>query len=347
MRPLVCLAALVLLARALNAAPDSLLVVEPVLAMRADTLPPSVVVRTPRADTAGEASGRRFHAGRFYYGVGAVVAADAVVMVGLSDLWYTERVPFHWYADSGQYDTGIPDDGWLDDWHTYAQMDKGGHLFVAWELARAAGAYGRWSGLSDRKAGLFGATLSAAFQSQIELFDGFDPAYGASRTDLAANVLGAALGGAQVAYPERLGGFAPKLSYHRSPYYDRTISPAAPLNYAGNVVKDYDGLSYWLAVRPATLGAPAWWPRWLGAAVGYGADGLAHPVSGIGADGASDGPKHTRQLYLSLDLDVLTTERDRLPRALRPVAAFLSFVRVPFPALELGGRGARWHWLYY
>ena len=303
---------------------------------------PPLVARTPPADDE-----RTFRPRRFYAGVGATVAADAVVMAGLAGLWYTgDRVPFHWYADAPPEDA-IPDDGWLDDWHTYVQMDKGGHALTAWGIARAYGAYGTWSGLSDRQAGLFGATVATLFQSQIELFDGFDPAYGASRTDLVANVVGAAVGGAQVAFPGRSDAVTFKVSYHPSPYYDRTVSSVAPARFVGNAIKDYDGLSYWAVARPSRLGAPAWWPRWLGVAVGYGGDGLEHPVSGLTTGGGEGGPVHRRQVYLGLDLDFLEAERRRLPRALRPVAAVLSIVRLPFPALELGGGGVRWHGLYY
>ena len=283
---------------------------------------------------------RRFEPGRMGAALGSIAAVDAALMIFLSDLWYTEKTDWHWYSDAPP-EVGIPDDGWRDDWNTYAQMDKGGHVLTAYHLGRSLAGVGRWTGLSRRGAAVFGGALSMGFMAQIEWLDGYDFYYGASRTDLLANTVGAAAATATEAFA---GGREPvtlKLSYHRSPYYDETTS------WVGNAIKDYDGLSYWLVGRPAEMGAPAWWPRWLGVGLGYGADGLAHPTSGVNPGGSRDGPEHRREFYLGLDLDVLHSERERLPRVLRPLATALSFVRLPMPALQFGPAGTRWHWLYH
>ncbi|HYE59518.1 MAG TPA: DUF2279 domain-containing protein [Rhodothermales bacterium] len=305
---------------------------------------PAADEAAPVPSVLDSAAVRRFHPTRFYAGLGIAIVADAAVMAGLAGLWYTgERVPFHWFSESGDYGSGIPSYGWLDDWYTDAQMDKGGHFVTTWQLTRLAGGYARWSGLSNRRAALAGALFATAFQTQIELLDGFDPLYGASRTDLLANVAGAAVGYVQVAHPDRTDWFTAKVSYHPTRFYDRDLTPYPPLTYVGNGIKDYEGLTYWLVVRPARMGAPAWWPRWLGVSVGYGADGL----TGFAPVCCESDPNVRRELYLSLDFDVLESERHRLPRVLRPVASVLSVVRFPLPAYEIGGRGRHWHWLYY
>lgn len=286
---------------------------------------------------------RRLHRGRLYAGLGAAAAANVAAVAALSSLWYEgERVPFHWYSEGED----VIDRGWLDDWHTEAQMDKGGHVLTSYHIARLAGEYGRWSGLSDRRAGLAGAVLSSVFQGQIELFDGRDRNYGASRTDLLANTVGAALGGAKIAFPEQTAAFNLKLSYAVSPYYDRSVSPFAPARLVGNVIKDYNGLTYWLAVKPSELGAPRGWPAWLGVAVGYAADSIAHPVSGLGP-GGGPGPEHRRQVVLSLDADVLRHFRHRIPAWLRPVTMLLELYRLPAPAVEFTGGRVRLHALYF
>lgn len=335
---------------------------EPGSARRADTLHARVGVvpagggslgekaTLSQADTSvslvgGSAEGGPFHPLRFYGGIGTLAVADAAVMVGLSSLWYGEdRVRWHWYKPAPEFD-----DGWLDDWHTYVQQDKLGHVFVAWQLARVFGAYGRWSGLSDKQAGLFGGAVSAIFQTQIEIFDGFDPAYGASRTDVAANIVGGVIGGLKVAYPDKLDWFESRYSYHPSPYYDKSVSGNAVLRYAGNAIKDYNGISYWLVVKPERLlpaARNAHWPDWLGVSLGYSGTGLAHPISGLSEPQNAGLPsEHHRQFFLSLDLDLI--ERIPVPGYLKGVQTFFSFVRIPAPALELGGAGTRWHWLYY
>lgn len=292
----------------------------------------------------GEAR-RTFKPHRFWPVAGGLVAADVVTMYALNRLWYAEegQADFAFYSD--RIARRFPDletDGWLDDWHTYVQQDKLGHTFVTWHLTRVVGEYGRWAGLSDRRAGLFGGTVATLFQSQIEIFDGFSKEYGFSRTDVLANAVGGLVGGLQVAFPERLDWFTAKYSYHRSPFYDEDISSNAVFSYVGNVLKDYDGISYWLVIRPNEL-VPAHlesrWPDWLAFSVGHSGDGLAHPISG------QRGYEHRRQLFLSIDID-LTPYIDRLPRPLQPVASFFSFIRLPAPAIEFSD-GTHWHWLYY
>lgn len=270
-----------------------------------------------------------FRPRRLWTGVAGFVAADVLVMWGLNRLWYAdhERTRFHWY----------------NDWGTYAQQDKAGHFLVAWHLARVFGEYGQWSGLSRRDAGIFGGLMSAAFQSQVELFDGFSEAFGASGTDILANVLGGAIGGAKVAFPDRLSWFDAKYSYHPSPYYKDDVSSFPPFRYLGNALKDYDGISYWLIVRPTARFEA--WPNWLGLSLGYSGTGLAHPLSGRSEEGHRGGPVHQRQIYVGPDLDILSL-RDDWPQPFRAVAGFFSFLRLPAPALQLTP-DVRWYWVYY
>lgn len=303
---------------------------------------PSVAAAQTYAE---EDAPREFKPHRFWPVVGGIAVADVGAMYALNQLWYEAegQTSFAFYSDrlSARF-PGFETDGWLDDWHTYKQQDKLGHLFTTWQLARVVGEYGRWTGLSNWHAALFGGAVASLFQSQIEIFDGFSREYGFSRTDVLANTVGGVIGGLQVAYPEQTDWFAAKYSYHRSPYYDDQVSSLSAVGYLGNAVKDYDGISYWLVIRPNELVGPemeARWPDWLAFSIGHSGDGLAHPISGV------QGPEHQRQLFLSLDID-LTPYIDRLPAPLQPVASFFSFVRIPAPAVEFG-RGTRWHWLYY
>jgi uncharacterized protein YfiM (DUF2279 family) len=314
------------------------------------TAPPDSSARAPAAE-------RQFHPKRFWPVMGGAVVADVGVMYGLHQLWYagSQNTSFRFYSNNPRVGGagGEHDHGWLDDWYTYAQQDKLGHAFVAWRLARVFGAYGRWTGMNDARAGLFGAGASALFQSQVEIFDGFAAQYGFSRTDVLANVAGAALGGLKVAYPQRLDWFTAKYSYHPSPYRYRNLSGRAAFNYLGNVLKDYDGISYWLVVRPEELlagRAKARWPDWLALSVGYSANDITHAISGTQREqrlGPGPAGHHKRQLLISPDIDVLgrSTTRD-WPQPLKALAGFFSFVRLPMPALQLTP-DVRWHWVFY
>lgn len=318
------------------------------LRARLGLLPAGVEVSEPvRVPTA-----RPFRPKRFWYGLGGAVAIDVPVAYALSQLWYPDslRTSFHFYSDNPNVGGagGAHDDGWLDDWHTYVQQDKLGHVWTAWYLARAFGAYGRWSGLSDARVGLFGGVMSTLFQTQIEISDGFSEEYGFSRTDMLANFVGSAIGGLKVAHPERLDWFAAKYSYHRSPYYDESISNPV-LGYLGNAIKDYDGASFWLVFRPEELlpeRHAAWWPDWLAISAGYSADGITHAISGQRERRLGPGPgrEHQRVFFIGPDFDFL--RRLDVPKPWSIILEGLSFIRIPAPALQLTP-GLEWHWLYY
>ncbi len=315
--------------------------------------------RASRARPAARAASRTaqpFRPARFWLGVGGIAAADVPVMIGLSQIWYGDggTTSFRWYSEA-QHEEPDPtpqyDRGWVDDWFEWKQQDKLGHLLVSWQIAKGIGAYGRWSGLSRTQSALFGGAVSALFMSQIEVFDGHSVNEdGASRTDLLANAAGGFLGSLQVAYPEKLDWFAMKYSYHRSPYYGNPYTGPAGNglgSYVGNAIKDYDGISYWLVLRPDELLNERYaerWPDWLGLAVGHSATGLGFPKSG-----GNGFPEHRRQLFIGPDIDVLRSEfleEWDVPKPLRAVADVLSFLRVPAPALQLTPE-VKWYWVFY
>jgi len=287
------------------------------------TVPPDSIATSTREEP--------YRPRRLWWGVGGAVALDAAGMVALHRLWYanTAQTRWHWYDQPGGR-------RWYDDWFTYRQQDKLGHVYGAWALTRLGFAYGRWSGLPRRNAVLLGMGASTVFQSQIEFFDGFSAAYGASRTDLLANVAGSALAGTELLFPEHTDWFALKYAYRPSPHYD----PSATL---GNAIQDYQGITFWLSLRPHRLlpqRAQPYWPDGLAIAVGHSGTGLERAVSGF--DGS---PRHRRQLYVGPDLD-LGALLDDGPRWLRPVGRALSFVRLPLPTLQVAP-DVRWHWLHF
>lgn len=290
--------------------------------------PPNPAGAPSVGDTAR--TGRTYHPKRLWGGVGTALVLDAGSMVALHRLWYsnTEQTRWHWYDQPGGR-------AWYDDWFTYVQQDKLGHVYTSWALTRVGIAYGRWSGLSRWDAALLGMGASTLFQAQIEFFDGFAEAYGASRTDLLANAAGSALAGAQFLYPDETDWFALKYSYHPSPYY-------APSRHLGNAIQDYQGITFWVSLRPGRLlpeRAAARWPDWLALSVGHSGTGLERAVSGF-----EGSPEHRRQLFVGPDLVV--GELIDLPKALWPLEEALSFIRLPLPTLQVHPT-TRWHWVYF
>jgi hypothetical protein len=295
-----------------------------------------------------------FHPQRFWYGVGSAAVLDAGFTAALASVWYdeAERTSFHFYSESENIAGTAADDGWLDDWHTFAQVDKFGHVWTSWQIARIVGGYGRWAGLSPGKSGLFGGIVSTVFQAQIEVNDGFSRAYGFSRTDALTNLVGSTVGGLKVAYPERLDWVAAKYSYAPSPYYGTQttgVDGSGVGGYLGNAIKDYDGGTYWLTVRPEELlqgRARQGWPDWLAFSAGYGGDGLAHAISGMSYPDSPEGEsyEHRREFYIGPDIDLLHSLD--LPQPFQAMLRFFEFVRLPAPALQLAPE-VRWHWVFY
>jgi len=243
-------------------------------------------------------------------------------LTGLYFLWYKDyaQSSFHFFNDN---------DEWL-------QMDKMGHFFSSYYLSSLMYASYRWAGVREKKAIFFGSLLSYAFMLNIEILDGFSAEWGFSPGDLAANTAGCLLFlGQQFAWHEQR--FLIKYSYHPSKYpqYNPELLGT---NFAQNLVKDYNGMSFWLSGNihsflPETSG----FPKWLNVAVGYGAEGLG--VNETEFD-------RYRKFLLSLDVDL--TKIPTRSKTLKGIFTVINLIKIPFPALEYNTKGQfKFHPLYF
>ncbi len=259
--------------------------------------------------------------------VAGTTASYGIIYTGLTTAWYSgERVPLHWFND-------------LPEWQ---QLDKCGHAWGAFQESRGAVDMLRWAGLSEKKAIWYGSFVGFVVQSPIEILDGFDPAYGASATDLAANFLGAAgVLSQQLAWHDiRL---MPKISFRLTPFAAQRPNVLGS-NLPERLLKDYNGQTYWLCADVQAFSArPLPWPRWLQPALGYGGSDMVYNDDGTNA---AAGLRPYRQFYLSLDVD-LRRIPTRSP-VLKKVFYTLSIFHFPAPALEINGRqGLVGHWLFF
>ncbi|MBC7448153.1 MAG: DUF2279 domain-containing protein [Hymenobacteraceae bacterium] len=255
-------------------------------------------------------------------------SGSAAVISGLGATWYTgQKSSFHWFNDA----------------HEWAQLDKVGHVWGAFQESRAAVDRLRWAGLSRRDALLWGAPVGLVLQGAIEYFDGRSPGYGASATDLAANAVGTALFAGQVALWDH-PRLWPKMGVHLTPFAKRRPNTLGA-NVPARLLKDYNGQTHWLTADiGAFLGSGTRWPRWLQIAVGYGAENL---VYGAPEQNRAAGFRTVRQFYLGPDVHLMNV-RTR-SKVLRRLFYVLSIVRLPAPALEVRstGGGIRLHGLYF
>lgn len=284
------------------------------------------------------------HKGRIIGLTAWSLGSYAATMISLDQVWYSqyERSKFHFFNDNSQ---------WL-------QMDKVGHAWTSYSEGLYGVALFRWAGLQDKKAIWIGGMVGTFFQAGIEVLDGFSAQWGASVGDLVANSTGSALVIAQeLAWKEQR--FRLKFSAHRPDYseYEESLQLRARDLYGKNIaeqlLKDYNGQTYWLTVNPSTFikNPDSKFPKWLSIAVGYGADG----VFGANFNQWTDEGEiywdyegvipQNRQYYLSFDVDL-----DRIPtnsRFLKVLLGAVNVLKFPAPALEFGKGGTKFHAIYY
>ena len=216
-------------------------------------------------------------------------------------------------------------------------MDKAGHFFSSFQLSELPARALKSCNLDDRRSNLYGALTGFLLTVPIEVMDGFSDGYGASVGDAVADAAGPAFFLAQqFGWGETR--IVPKLSFHRT-RYPRLRPELLGDNLAGEIVKDYNGQTFWLSfdVDKFTV-----FPRWLNLAVGYGAEDMVYARD---HENRTAGYDPWRQYYLAVDLD-LTAIRTR-SRVVRSLIRIANMVRFPAPALEFSRKRVKFHPLYF
>jgi hypothetical protein len=250
-------------------------------------------------------------------------ATYAASMTALYFLWYeeAEHQRFEFFNDNAEW----------------KQMDKAGHFFSTFYVARVSGMQFENCGLRAKKAQLLGSLTAFGLLLPIEVFDGFSAAYGASPGDLVANAAGSAFYlGQQVAFNKII--VSPKISFHHTSFADRRPDLLGANNFT-QIFKDYNGETFWLSVD---IDKFAVFPKWLNIVAGYGADGMVYARD---EENISNGLTPKRQYYLGLDFD-LKDIRTR-SKILKLLLHAISVVKLPAPALEFSEGKTKFHALYF
>ena len=261
--------------------------------------------------------------------IGASVAAYVGTLYTLNKVWYADRkqVPFHFFED-------------MDLWQ---QIDKFGHAYTACNLSRAGTEIAKSIGFSDKKAAVYGGIVGFVFMSPIEIGDGFAEGYGASKTDLAANFLGAAFyTSQQLIWNEQRIEY--KFSYHESSFA-RQRPEVLGAAFPERLLKDYNAQTYWLCVDLFAFRKKEENRRfhWLGAALGYSADGMLY-----GSDDFNRrvGSEPRRRFFLAPDFRFKHIRTKR--KFLKILFGALDIVKLPAPALEYSPQtGFKFHPIYF
>lgn len=250
-------------------------------------------------------------------------------LIGLNQLWYAEypQSNFHTIDDN---------DEWL-------QMDKLGHVFSSYQIGRIGANVLEWSGESEKNQLIYGSTLGFGFLTTVEVFDGFSEEWGFSWGDMIANASGTGLYiGQELLWEEQR--ITLKYSFHQTKFASQRPDKLGN-GFAEELLKDYNGQTYWLSANLHSFFKDSNIPKWLNVAFGYGADGMltgkSEPINNLVIS-----PKRYRQYYLSFDIDLTKIKTNS--HVLKSVFDVLNLIKVPFPTLELNGKnGLKAHFIYF
>lgn len=257
-------------------------------------------------------------------------ALASATLLGLNQIWYADypRSKFHFINDNNE---------WL-------QMDKVGHMYSAYHLGRFGAEMINWSGADQKKQLIYGAGLGFAFLTAVEVLDGYSSQWGASPGDIIANATGTGLYVSQeLLWKEQR--IIPKFSFHTTQYASmRPNLLGKSLNE--QILKDYNGQTYWLSVNVHSFAKESKIPKWLNVAFGYGAEGM---ISGNVHDDipiSVENPEICRQFFLSFDVNL--AKIDTKSHFLKTIFSVFNTLKIPAPTLEYSAnKGFKAHALYF
>jgi hypothetical protein len=244
----------------------------------------------------------------------AVLASGA--LIGLNQLWYADypKSDFHFINDNAE---------WM-------QMDKLGHLYSSYQIGRFGAETLNWSGASQKNQLIYGASLGFVFLTAVEVMDGYSAEWGASMGDVVANASGTVWYVSQeLIWKEQR--IIPKFSYHKTQYSDvrpDVLGSTVP----EQILKDYNGQTYWLSANLYSFSKGTKIPKWLNLAMGIGADGM---ISGNEANSvpiSTSKPEKFRQFYLSLDVDLTKIKTNS--HFFKTFFSVFNTLKIPAPSLE-------------
>jgi Predicted periplasmic lipoprotein (DUF2279) len=251
-------------------------------------------------------------------------------LVFLNTAWYSKypKGKFHLYNDVGEWQ----------------HVDKVGHVYSAYLGSKLFTTFFRWSGLSEKKSVLIGAGGGLAYQSIIEILDGYSTKWGFSLADMGMNSLGCGLYASQqlLWHDQRI---KLKYSWHIKDYETVQLLKRANTLYgsstAERILKDYNAQTYWLSANIKSFAPSSRWPAWLNIAAGYGAQNMygGYDNKWVDADNVSydrTDIKRYKQFFISPDIDF-----SKIPWKSKFLKDFFKIVnlKMPFPSLEYNTLG--------
>jgi hypothetical protein len=234
-----------------------------------------------------------------------------------SNTWWKDKRDYFKFAQDGYY---------------ARNMDKASHVYTANVFTEITAIAYEWAGISPSKALLYGAITSMAYETYIEINDGFAPNWGFDWGDMGANIFGAVY-----------------------PFIQREVKPLQNVNFkwsfnpkwiskkasaTDDLLDDYTNMTFWMSVNPELVLPKSvtngkFYPNFLAVALGMSVKGASH-VSGSTTAYA--------EWYLALDYDLR-----KLPGKsdfMKKLKKILNFYHFPSPAVRISPSGI-WYGLYF
>ena len=186
--------------------------------------------------------------------------------------------------------------------------------------------------------------MGFVFLTAVEVLDGYSQKWGASTGDVIANATGTALYVSQeLLWKEQR--IVPKFSFHTTSYAKlRPELLGKSLNE--QILKDYNGQTYWLSGNIHSFFKDSKIPTWLNFAIGYGADGMVTGDNEMPTSFVIPNINRHRQFYFSFDVDL--TKIETKSHVLKTVFSILNTVKIPAPTLEIGvNKRTKLHLVYF
>ena len=261
-------------------------------------------------------------------------------MAGLYQTWYKDypQSKFHTFNDIGEWQ----------------QMDKIGHVYSAYAAGKASMELWRWTGIDRKKRIWIGGLSGAAWQTTIEVLDGFSSEWGWSWGDFAANIAGSGLLISQELAWDRQR-IQMKWSFHRKSYNDPMLNQRSDKLFGKStperILKDYNGQTYWLSATIKDFFPKSKVPAWLQVSVGTGAEGMFGGYENIAYDKQGNiefdrrDIKRYRQWYLAPDIDLTRIRTNK--KGIKMALYILNIFKFPTPSLELSNGKLKGNWLHF
>ncbi len=256
----------------------------------------------------------------------------------LYSLWYKDypKSNFHFF----------------DDMPEYLQVDKVSHMWGAYTGGNMSMEMWKWAGASKNKYVWLGGLTGLAYETVIEVMDGFSDHWGFSIGDYGANILGTSLLiGQELAWDEQriTMKYGVHLAAYSNPEVNNYLNKIYGKSNTDRLFKDYNAQTYWLSANIKSFFPKAKVPSWLNVAFGYGGQDMmgARWDGIIYSDGSVDETTfhRYRQWYLAPDVDL--TRIKTKSKFLKTALFVLNSFKFPTPSIELSRGALKVNWFHF